>query len=71
MKIEIDLVNGMIVVAEFSAETEIVTGSLKLKEFLKDELDTCLGFEVSEDEANEILKMGYGIKGFEPLNGLV
>ena len=64
MKIEIDMVNGMVVVAEFSAETEIVTGSLKLKDFLTDELDSCLGFEVTEDEAQEILDMGYGIKGF-------
>ena len=63
MKIEIDMVNGMVVVAEFSAETEIVTGS-KLKDFLTDELDSCLGFEVTEDEAQEILDMGYGIKGF-------
>jgi hypothetical protein len=64
MKIEIDMVNGMDVVTEFSAETEIVTGSLKLKDFLKDELDNCLGFEVTEDEAQEILDMNYGIKGF-------
>ena len=64
MKIEIDAINGMVVVSEFSADTEIVKGSLKLKDFLKDELDTCLGFEVTEEEAQEILGMNYGIKGF-------
>lgn len=63
LKIEIDMVNGMIVVADFSADTQVITGSLKLKDFLKDELDECLGFEVTEAEAQEILDMGYGIKG--------
>lgn len=64
MKIEIDAVNGMVLVSSFHADTELVHGSLKLKDFLKDELQDCLGFEVSEDEAKEILDMGYGIKGF-------
>ena len=64
MKIEIDAVNGMMVVNAFFDGTEVVTGSLKLKNFLKDDLDECLGFEVTEDEAQEILDMGYGIKGF-------
>ena len=68
MKIEVDMVNGMVVVAEFSAETEVVTGSLKLKDFLKDEIDNCLGFEVTEDDAQEILDMGYWIKGFTGKN---
>ena len=63
-KIELDMVNGMAIVADFSADTEIVTGSLKLKDFLRDDLDNCLGFEVTEAEAQDILDRGYGIKGF-------
>lgn len=64
MKIEIDMVNGMVLVNEFSSDTEIVTGSLKLKDFLKDDIDSCLGFEVTKDEAQEIIDSGYAIKGF-------
>ena len=64
MKIEIDTINGMEVVAEFSAETEIVKGSLKLKAFLKEDFEGTLGFEVTEEEAQAIFDQGYGIKGF-------
>ena len=64
MKIELDIVNGMAVVSAFDSNTEIVTGTLKLKDFLKDELENCLGFEVTEEEAQSILDAGYSIKGF-------
>lgn len=64
MKIEMDAINGMSVVSGFSADTEVVIGFLKIKDFLKDDLDSCLGFEVTEEEAHEILDMGYSIKGF-------
>ena len=64
MKIEIDAVNGMVVVVDFDSDTEVVKGSLKLVDFLKDDLKSCLGFEVTESEAQEILDLGYSIKGF-------
>ena len=64
MKIEADYVNGMVVVKDFFDGTVIITGTLKLKDFLKDDSDECLGFEVTEDEAQEILDMNYEIKGF-------
>ena len=65
MKIEVDSVNGMIVVKFFPEYAEIVTCSLKLKDFLKDDSEECLGFEVTEDEAQEILDMNHSIKGFK------
>ena len=64
MKIEIDMVNGMVVVADFDRNVEVVTGSLKLKDFLKDDIEKGLGFEVTEREAQEIIDLGYSIKGF-------
>ena len=64
MKIELDIVNGMTAVSAFDNNTEIVTGTLKLKDFLKDELENRLGFEVTEEEAQSILDAGYSINGF-------
>ena len=64
MKIELDIVNGMTMVSAFDSNTEIVTGTLKLKDFLKDELENRLGFEVTEEEAQSILDAGYSINGF-------
>ena len=64
MKIEIDAINGMAVVETFDSTTEVQSGSLKLKDFLKDELENRLGFEVTEEEAQSILDAGYSIKGF-------
>lgn len=64
MKIELDIVNGMTVVSAFDSNTEIITGTLKLKDFLKDELENRLGFEVTEEEAQSILDAGYSINGF-------
>ena len=64
MKIELDMVSGLVVVADFDSNVEVVTGSLKLRDFLKDETVGVLGFEVSEREAQEIIDLGYAIKGF-------
>ena len=62
IKIEMDLINGMMVVESFSSDTEVGSG-LKIKDFLKDEFEGTLGFEVTKEEAQEVLDLGYSIKG--------
>lgn len=67
MKIEMDMITGMIVVESFGDDTDVVTGSLRLKDFLTDTFDRRLGFEATEEEAQEVLGMGYAISGYEKI----
>jgi hypothetical protein len=64
MKIEMDAINGLVVVDDFYfTDTKVMSGS-SIKDYLKDQLDVCLGFEVTEEEAREIVELGYKIHGF-------
>lgn len=64
MKIELDLVNGMAVVDTFAPETTVMDSDADIRDYLKDQIVGCLGFEVSKQVAMEVLADGYSIAGF-------
>ena len=61
--VELDLVDGIVVVYDFHSETTIMPTGALVGDYVRDSVKGCLGFEASESELDALEADGYRVKG--------